>query len=61
MIFITACLCPLCRLDMDQATRGPAMKKFVALALLGFVLGTGTVATIIIPAAAAFADCNDSN
>jgi hypothetical protein len=37
------------------------VKKFVALALLGFVLGTATAAMIIIPAAAAFTDCNDSN
>lgn len=37
------------------------MKKFIALALLGLALGTGTVAAIIIPAAAAFTECDDSN
>jgi hypothetical protein len=37
------------------------MKKFIALGMLGFVLGIGTVASIIIPAAAAFADCDYSN
>ena len=37
------------------------MKKFLALALLGLALGTGTVAAIVIPAAAAFTDCDDTN
>lgn len=35
------------------------MKKFIALALLGFSLGAGTVTAIIIPAAVAFTDCDD--
>ena len=37
------------------------MKKLIALALLGFALGTSTVAIIVIPAAAAFSDCDDGN
>jgi len=37
------------------------MKKLIALALLGFALGTGAVGAIIIPAAAAFTACDDIN
>lgn len=37
------------------------MKKFIALVLLGFVLATSAVASIIIPAAAAFTECDDGN
>jgi hypothetical protein len=37
------------------------MRRFIALALLGFALGTATVAIIVIPAAAALTDCSDNN
>lgn len=37
------------------------MKKLIAVALLGFALGTATAAMIIIPAAAAFTDYNNNN
>ena len=61
MIVITDPHRPLFMLCVDQANTGIAMKKFIALALLGFALGTGTVAAVIIPAAAAFTECDDSN
>ena len=61
VIIITDPHRPLFMLCVDQANTGIAMKKFIALALLGFALGTGAFATIIIPAAAAFTDCDDLN